>query len=97
MDKVDEQRAWSDVNKREHKISKTGHKQDYFQHLHISKELPTRPHYGEILQALSGNSMCWGASLKCLCINAHSMGNKYEVLEICVLLQTYSLGTVETW
>jgi len=31
------------------------------------------------------------AQMKCLCTNAHSMGNKQEELEAIVLLESYDL------
>lgn len=50
MDVVEEQRTWGDVTAMEHKINKTGLKQGHLQHLHISKEMPTWHHDGEIPQ-----------------------------------------------
>jgi len=38
------------------------------------------------------------AQLKCLYINAHSMGNKQEELEATMLLESYNLVAItETW
>ena len=83
---------------RDHKINKTGLKQGHLQHLHVSKEVPTRHHYGEIPKTLSRESTCRGASLKCPYANARSMGNKREESEMRVQLQGYDLvGITETW
>lgn len=60
---VEEQRAWGDVTRPEHKM---GLKWGHLQHLHVSKEMPTRHHDGEMPQSLSRESICWGASVKCL-------------------------------
>lgn len=48
IEKVDEDRAWSYVTERDHKINKTGLKQGHLRPLHASKEVPTRHSYGEI-------------------------------------------------
>lgn len=64
----------------EHKINNIELKQGHLRHFHVSKEVPfggDHPHQ----HMLSGKSACWGASLKCLYTNAHSIGNKHE--EIC--------------
>ena len=101
MDRIDKQRACSDVNKKECKINKTSLKWCHLKHLHVSKEVPIRHHYGKSHQTPLGKSAWWGictGTLKCLYTNAHSMGNQHEKLEICVLLQGYDLvGITETW
>ena len=90
--------AWADVVGRDHKFNKTGLKQGHLQHLHMSKELPTKHRDGEIPQTPSGNSTCWRASLKCLHTNAHSTENKHEQLRICVQLQGHDLVWIrEMW
>lgn len=50
-------------DRRDHKMNKTG-----LTHLRVSKEVPTRYHYGKIPLALSKKSAGWGASLKCLAL-----------------------------
>lgn len=45
--RVDKQRAWGEVNKREYKINKAGLKQSHLKHLHVSKEVPTKHNYGK--------------------------------------------------
>jgi len=46
----------------------------------------------------SGKPACSGSSLKYLYMNACSMGNKQEELEICVQLQGHDLIAItETW
>jgi len=55
-----------------------------------------RHHYGEISKTLFSKSTCWGASLKCLYTNAHSVGKKRDELQICVQLQGYDvIGIME--
>ena len=83
---------------RDHTISKMGLKWGHLQHLHVSREMPTKHHGGEISHTLSKNSTCWAASLKCLYSNACSMGHNHEVLEICVQLPGSNLVAImETW
>lgn len=86
MNRVTEEKVWGDVTGRGHKINKTGLKQHYLQNSHVSKEVPTKHHSGEMSQSFPWNSAFWGASLKCLCTNTCSMGNKQNALEICVQL-----------
>lgn len=62
MVKVDEQRAWTDVTERDHKINKIRLKGGHLQCLHVSKEVSRRHHYGEIPQPFLGNP-CAGVSL----------------------------------
>ena len=99
MDRFDKQRVSNDVNERECKINETELKRGHQQHLCVSKEVPTSHHYGKKPnQTVSGKSTGWGASLKCIHTNAHGVGNKYEDLQVCVLLQCYDLvGIMETW
>lgn len=52
-DRVAEQRAKGDVTERDQNINKTGIKQGHLQHLQVSKEMPTRPHCGEITNKTS--------------------------------------------
>ncbi|GAB0210150.1 hypothetical protein GRJ2_003480800 [Grus japonensis] len=53
------------------------------------KRIPSTP---------ANKSASSGAQLKCLYVNARSMGNKQEELEMCVRLQGYDLiGITETW
>ena len=47
INKVDKHKVWNDVNEVEHKINKTGFKFGHLKYLHVSKEVPTRQHYGE--------------------------------------------------
>lgn len=97
--RVDDQRACGDDNRKEHKINKMGLKWGHLQHLHVSKQMWTRHHYGKNQQqqqnnnnkhkksnprTVSGKSAYWVACLKCLYTNACSIGNKHEELEICV-------------
>jgi len=55
MDVVYEQKAWSDVPEREHKIDKTGPKQGHLQHLDVGKEVPIKHHYKETSKPFLGN------------------------------------------
>ena len=64
MDRVDEERAWSDVNKKEHKINKTGLKQSHLKHLHVSKKVPIMHSYEKNTQTIFGRQAYWAASLK---------------------------------
>lgn len=48
MDRFPEQRAWVVSRKKTHKINKMGFKQGHLQCLRVSKEVPTRHHYGEM-------------------------------------------------
>jgi len=51
----------------------------------------------ESTQAYTGDPACLDASLKHLYINAQSVGNQQEELEVCVPLQGYDLvGITET-
>lgn len=83
------------VTGRGRKINKTGLKQHYLQNSHVSKcQQGTIP---KISKSFPWNSAFWGASLKCLCSNTCSMGNKHNVLEICVQLQDCDVvGITET-
>lgn len=65
MDRIDEQKAPSDVTGRDHKINKTGLNQDNHQHFACEK----------ISKNLSGKSTCQGASLQYLYIDIHHVGN----------------------
>lgn len=65
-DMIAEQRVWGDLTGTGHKINKMRLKQGDLQHLYVNKEVPTMHRYGEIPQTLSRNSVCWGASLKCM-------------------------------
>lgn len=76
MNRADEQRAWNDVTERYHRISKTGLMQGHFKHLHISKEVSTRHHYGAIPKTLSGKPACCRASLKSLYANVFTQCGK---------------------
>lgn len=95
MNKVTEEEVWGDVTGRGRKIKKTGLKQHYLQNSYVSKcQQGTIP---KISKSFPWNSAVWGASLKCLCSNTCSMGNKHNVLEICVQLQDCDVvGITET-
>lgn len=51
-----------------------------------SREIPVNCPRG-IRQGSSQKMKMWTAQLKCLCTNAHSMGNKQEELEALVQLE----------
>jgi len=76
MDRSDEQKDWSDVTERDHKIKKRGLTEGHLQCLHVSKEVPTRHHYGEVPKIISGVSACSCATLKHLYTHAHTIENK---------------------
>lgn len=93
MDRIAEQRVWGGVTGKDHKINKMGLRQGHLQHvhLHVSKEVPTRHHHGEILKPFLGSQHA-GVPLGSVCTRTHSeWGNKHDELEICVLLQGYDL------
>lgn len=46
----------------------------------MSKEVLARHGHGEIPKTVSRKSACWDASLRCLCSDASSTGNKLEEL-----------------
>jgi len=65
-------------------------KSTYLQQMHVVK-VSTRYNYGGFSCTSRGLLACLDTSLKCLCTNAHSIGNKQEELEICVWLQGFDL------
>lgn len=70
-----------------------------YQHLQVSKEMPTRHHYGEIHnKTLSRNTTFCSASLKCLYTDALDVSNKQDELETCTCLEGSDLiWIMETW
>lgn len=70
-----------------------------YQHLQVSKEMPTRHHYGEIHnKTLSRNTTFCSASLKCLYTNALDASNKQDELETCTCLEGSDLiWIMGTW
>lgn len=82
--RVDDKRAWSDVIERYHKINKTELVWDHLQH--VSKEVPTRHHYGETPKLFLETQHTGGASLGCLYTNSSTLVNKHDELEKCVQL-----------
>lgn len=96
MNRIAEKRLWGDVTGGHDKINRMVLKLGHFQHLHVSKEVPTWHHYGEISQTLSRKSTRWSASPRWLSTYAHTMGSKHHELEICVQSRGYHLfGIVE--
>ena len=58
----------------------------------------TRPARDEPGGAIMGLGVRWGAQLKCVYTNAHSMGNKQEELEAIVRQASYELVAItEMW
>jgi len=55
VDRVDEERAWSDMNKKEQTINKVGLKQGHLKYLHLSKKVLTRHHHEKTAQIILGN------------------------------------------